>query len=205
MWHGAPEPWVEYFLSNWRVILIVECVLSGILIWCSPLNPSNVVEPSRLRALSTRIRMVRLPPLSQPPRTYLPIRNLSTWWLINSWWTPEVFFTPSSCIPPQLDLSHCPPAPLLPPLPQSRLDLHSLHHRSPPSSTAPEWMCVKTLVTRRMKGSPVRSTKTGTLKKRCRDKADDAGQSSSSPPPSTLPIWRRSGRRLRWRLKTSSP
>jgi hypothetical protein len=38
-----------------------------------------------------------------------------------------------------------------------------------------------------MKASPVKSSKTGVSKKRSRDEAGDAGQSSSSPPSSPHP------------------
>jgi hypothetical protein len=48
-------------------------------------------------------------------------------------------------------------------------------------------MRVKTLISRRRKGSPSKSTKTDTSEKRSRDETDDAGQSSSSPTPSTPP------------------
>jgi hypothetical protein len=46
-------------------------------------------------------------------------------------------------------------------------------------------MRVKTLVTWRMKASPAKSSKTGVSKKRSRDESGDAGQSSSSSPPSS--------------------
>jgi hypothetical protein len=53
-------------------------------------------------------------------------------------------------------------------------------------------MRVKMLVTRRMKSSLVKSTKTGALKKRSREEAGDVGQSSSLPaPPNPGKEWKK--------------
>jgi hypothetical protein len=117
---------------------------------------------------------------------------------------PLGFFTPDDCIPLQLDLHHCPPAPLLLP-PQNRLDLHSLHHRSPPSSTTPEPMRVKTLVTRRIKGSPAKSTKTGASKKRSRDEAVVGPGMFVRQPPWTRSRGYATLRRLPWLAQHTTP
>jgi hypothetical protein len=61
-------------------------------------------------------------------------------------------------------------------------------------------MRVKILVTRRMKASLAKSTKTGASKKRSRDEVGDAGQSSSSSPRSTPPNLAKEGKKAK--LKT---
>jgi hypothetical protein len=73
-WHGAPEPWVEYFHSNWRVILNVSWVALE-----SCYYPRNWVVVVVWTSLGPLPRWVPGPTTRWAPRT-TRLALHGTWW-----------------------------------------------------------------------------------------------------------------------------